>query len=359
MSLESDFFKKKRVLFDKLLPYGFSKEGEGYLYKESFMNGDFEALIRISAEGLVSGRVLDRDTGDDYLALRVERQTGSFVGQVREAYAEILGKLADTCFEALPFIEEQTNRLAQRLGQLYGDQYDHPFKKYPSFSSYRYPLNRKWYGLIMVIERGKLDLGKEVWEQEKLKQEVEIINLKAEPYDLAGLLDLPGIYPSYHMNKKSWISVVLDGTMTDELLFSLVDKSRALVSGKSLGNPAGPDFWIIPANLKYYDIDAEFAAHKINTWPQKASIQTGDYLFVYITAPTRALRYACRVLEAGIEEPHSDRKSMKLELLKKYDDSDFPIERLKEHGVTNIRGPRRMTASLISEIKPSLKASKA
>ncbi|WP_057490656.1 MmcQ/YjbR family DNA-binding protein [Streptococcus orisasini] len=357
MSLESDFFKKKRVKFETLLPYGFSKEGEEYVYKESFMNGDFEALINISAAGVVSGRVLDTDMGDDYLALRAEHQTGSFVGQVREAYAEILGKIAHACFEAQPFIEDQTNRLAQRLEQIYGDKYDHPFKKYPAFSSYRYPLNRKWYGLIMAIERGKLDLGEEKWDKEELRQQVEVINLKVKSDDLAELLTVPGIYPSYHMNKKSWISVVLDGTVTDEQLFSLVDNSRALVSGKSLGNPAGPDFWIIPANLKYYDIDAEFATHKINIWPQKASIQTGDYLFIYITAPTRALRYACRVLESGIQRPHVKRKQMKLELLKKYEDSDFPIERLKAHGVTNIRGPRRMTASLIDDIKPSLKDS--
>ncbi|EJN95066.1 MmcQ/YjbR family DNA-binding protein [Streptococcus ratti] len=357
MSLESDFFKKKRVKFETLLPYGFSKEGEEYVYKESFMNGDFEAYIEISKSGKVSGRVIDTDIGDDYLALRAEHQTGSFVGQVRQAYAEILSRIAGGCFETLPFIKNQTNRLAQYISDQYGDLYDHPFAKYPAFSSYRHPANHKWYALIMTIARAKLDLGKEDWEKEALEQEVEVINLKVNPADLSQLLSIPGIYPSYHMNKKSWISLVLDEKVSDDILFSLLDNSRALVSGNSLGNPAGPDFWIIPANLKYYDIDAEFAAHKINIWPQKASIQTGDYLFVYITAPTRALRYACRVLESGLQQPHAKRKQMKLELLKKYDDSDFPIDRLKAHGVTNIRGPRRMTASLIEDIKPSLKDS--
>ena len=354
MSFESDFFKKKRVRFETLSAFGFVKIGQDYLYKEIFMAGDFEAQVKISESGQVSGRVLDRDTDDDYLVLRVERQVGTFVGQVRQAYTEILSRIADACFEDLPFIKNQTNRLAQYIAKKYGDACDHPFAKYPAFSSYRHPNNHKWYALIMAIARGKLDLGKKEWEKEELDQQVEIINLKVNPADMTKLLSISGIYPSYHMNKKSWISLVLDEQVSDNFLFSLVDNSRALTAGKALGNPDGPDYWIIPANLKYYDIDAEFASCQIVEWPQKASIKAGDYLFIYITAPTRALRYVCRVVEAGIEGWHSDKKKMRLELLKKYDDGNFPIECLKKYGVTNIRGPRRMTKELINQVKKSL-----
>ena len=45
---------------------------------------------------------------------------------------------------------------------------------------------------------------------------------------------------------------------------------------------------------------------------------------------------------------------MRLELLKKYDDGNFPIEYLKKYGVTNIRGSRRMTKELINQVKKSL-----
>ncbi|BAQ24867.1 probable cytoplasmic protein [Streptococcus troglodytae] len=323
MSFESDFFKKKRVRFETLLAFGFVKMGQDYIYKESFMAGDFEAQVKISESGQVSGRVLDRDTDDDYLALRVERQVGTFVGQVRQAYTEILSRIAEACFIDWPFVKNQTNRLAQYIADKYDDVYDHPFSKYPTISSYRHPVNHKWYALIMAIARGKLDLGKEEWEKKELEQQVEIINLKVNPADMTKLLSISGIYPSYHMNKKSWISLVLDEQVPDNFLFSLVDNSRALTAGRALGNPDGPDYWIIPANLKYYDIDAEFADHQIVDWSQKASIKTGDYLFIYITAPTRALRYACRVVEAGTKGWHSDRKKMSLELLKKYEDETF------------------------------------
>lgn len=58
MSFESDFFKKKRVRFETLSAFGFVKIGQDYLYKEIFMAGDFEAQVKISESGQVSGRVL-------------------------------------------------------------------------------------------------------------------------------------------------------------------------------------------------------------------------------------------------------------------------------------------------------------
>ena len=197
-------FAKKRIRFEKLLPFGFVKSTNGYEFRETILDGAFEVRVHVAA----------------------------------------------ACFEALPFLNPQTNRLAHYLQATYGDIYDHPFEKYPEFSSYRYPLNHKWYALIMTVARGKLDLGDETWSKEALEQKIEIINIKVNPKDLPRLLEIRGIYPSYHMSKKSWVSLVLDETVSDDLLFSLVENSRALVAGKSLGSLSGPDYWIVPANLK-------------------------------------------------------------------------------------------------------------
>ncbi|MEX2784579.1 MmcQ/YjbR family DNA-binding protein [Streptococcus sp. H49] len=360
MSLESEFFKKKRVLIKELLPFGFKKEGDLYNYRELFMDGNFEAQLSIEADGRVSGRVIDTEINDDYLALSTQRQAGSFAGQVRAAYAAILEKIAISCFEDRPFVTEQADRLLHYIEKTYGDQYDHPFAKYPDFAAYRNPINRKWYGLIMTVSRSKLDSGEEKRKHEETEDEVEIINLKVKNDDLAHLLTCPGIYPSYHMNKKSWVSVILDEDVSDELLFSLVDKSRKLTEKGSLGSADGPDFWLIPANPKYYDVDAELAAHKVIHWTQKASIKTDDYVGIYITAPVRSLRYLCRVLEADIpNEAYPDRSEtkrlMRIELLTQFPDSRFSSSVLKEYGVTNIRGARRMTKELAAEVKKALK----
>lgn len=361
MSFESDIFRKKRVVFERLVVFGFEKNQAGYDYAELILNGDFEVRVHVLLDGQVSARVIDTDLNEEYLALHVAGASGSFIGKVREAYQEVLERVAEACFEALPFASDQMNRLANHLKATYGDDFDHPFEKYPEFSSFRYPENQKWYGLVMTLARGKLDLGEEQWSQEELDEKVEIINIKVDKAVLPELLATKGIYPSYHMNKKSWVTLVFDDALSDEQLFSLVENSRALVAGKQLGSSSGPDYWLIPANPKYYDIDAEFAANSIINWTQKASIKAGDYVAIYITAPTRALRYLCRVLESdipnsGYREEKSIKKLIKIELLQTFSDSQFPIAVLKECGVTNIRGPRRMTKELITLIDSNIKS---
>lgn len=114
------------------------------------------------------------------------------------------------------------------------------------------------------------------------------------------LLDLDGIYPSYHMSKKTWISLVLDETIPDQTIFELIRGSRSLVVPKHLRKASEPHYWIVPVNLKYYDIGEEFSASKDILWTQKASMQKGDFIAIYITAPTKAIRYLCQVLEANI-----------------------------------------------------------
>lgn len=63
-----------------------------------------------------------------------------------------------------------------------------------------------------------------------LDQQPLRMNLKCEPDKALGLREcFPSILPGYHMNKRHWNTLVLDGTLPDELILSLVDDSYALV----------------------------------------------------------------------------------------------------------------------------------
>ncbi len=55
---------------------------------------------------------------------------------------------------------------------------------------------------------------------------VEIINLKADKESIEELLKINGIYPSYHMNRANWISILLDGSVEDKTIEELIDISR-------------------------------------------------------------------------------------------------------------------------------------
>lgn len=56
------------------------------------------------------------------------------------------------------------------------------------------------------------------------------INLKAEPPDVTGLVDTyEAVERGYHMNKKHWITVQLDGSLPPGLLEELIEDSYDLV----------------------------------------------------------------------------------------------------------------------------------
>lgn len=101
----------------------------------------------------------------------------------------------------------------------------------PNFCVFRNARNKKWFGIIMVIPGTKLGLETEA--------EVEIIDLR---FDKGQALDFAtsneNIFPGWHMNKRNWITLVLDDRMSDEAVFGLVDKSFGVVDGGHLGSSA-------------------------------------------------------------------------------------------------------------------------
>lgn len=60
------------------------------------------------------------------------------------------------------------------------------------------------------------------------EETVEVLNVKCDP-ELASILrDENGILPAYHMNKEHWISILLDGSVSMEEIFQLLDTSYHL-----------------------------------------------------------------------------------------------------------------------------------
>jgi predicted DNA-binding protein (MmcQ/YjbR family) len=59
------------------------------------------------------------------------------------------------------------------------------------------------------------------------------VNLKCDPaYALELRERYSSVTPGYHMNKKHWNTIILDGTIPDKEIFSWIDHSYNLVSGK-------------------------------------------------------------------------------------------------------------------------------
>ncbi len=91
----------------------------------------------------------------------------------------------------------------------------------------RHRENKKWYALIMEVDREKLGLLDE--------GTVQILNVKCDPMLIGSLRMQEGFHPAYHMNKDKWISVRLDGSVPEDEIRSLIDGSYGLTAPKSNG----------------------------------------------------------------------------------------------------------------------------
>ena len=59
------------------------------------------------------------------------------------------------------------------------------------------------------------------------------ISLKCDPFEAEALRDeFDAIGPGYHLNKRHWNTVILDGSVPDFLLQHLIDQSYSLVVSK-------------------------------------------------------------------------------------------------------------------------------
>ena len=230
MTIEKEIFARSIPDFSKLVKFGFVKNGSKYSFSGKFLNGDFTADVVVTSGGDVSASVFDVQAGERYLPLRAKSRQSAFVNEVRESYRAFLREIKNVCFVPQPFLTDQANRIAREAEALFGDKIDFPFSTAPEYGVFRNPESRKWYGIIMNIPKSKIEKQGRAVSLSADAAIVEIINVKIDPEKSIELKKRRGFYDAYHMSKKNWITIALDGSVSDGLIFDLLKKSRALVS---------------------------------------------------------------------------------------------------------------------------------
>lgn len=337
MDMEEEIFQRTHVDFKKLEEYGFMKEKENYVYSRIFMNDDFRADITIDKNGNVHGKVYDLQVDDEYTNIRVEINNGAFVSSVRESYKEILKDIRKKCFNTDFFISEQANRITEYIIKKYSDEPEFLWERFPGYGVFRNKNNDKWYAAILNIDKSKIDDG---------SGEVEIIDIKSDENTIQTMIRKKGYYEGYHMNKKNWLTIILDDTLSDEEIINLIDISYSLISE--------PEEWIVPANPKYYDIINCFHDTDTIEWKQSSDIHVGDIIYMYVANPYSAILYKCKAVEVNIPFEYKDKNVsmthvMRIKLLKKYKQDKLTFSKLNELGIKAIRGPRKITKEVSKE----------
>ena len=116
------------------------------------------------------------------------------------------------------------NGLFAWVAQQYGVEPEYLWSSSPGAAVLRHATNRKWFGIVMDVPAARLGLEGEG------NDKVDVLNVKVDPSEAAALRLADGILPAYHMNKEHWVSVLLGGRVSNEMLIELLETSYRLTS---------------------------------------------------------------------------------------------------------------------------------
>ena len=340
MNIENEIFKRTSVNFNSLLKYGFQKENDIYKLEKKFLNNEFKAIINIDDKGNVSGKVIDLQFNEEYTNIRTD-MNGEFVNNVRENYKNILIDIRNNCFNINYFIFDQTNRISNYIKKKYNINPEFLWEKFPGYAVYRNKNNNKWFCIIVNIKLSTIN--KETTSDE----EVEVINVKVSETIVDELLSNKGFYEAFHMNKRNWVSIILDDTLVDDDVIKLVDISYE--------NTDEPTQWIVPANPKYYDVIKAFNDNDEIIWKQSSDIHVNDIVFLYVADPYSKIMYKCKAIEVKIPYEYKDKNVsmkyvMKIKLMKRLDSKNYTFEYLNKIGIKAVRGPRKINKDISDKL---------
>ena len=216
-------FDKRTPDFFKLTQFCFKESGGVYVFETEILDGQFSLAVEVRGAE-ISTRVCDRETGEEYSLFLVEDAGGSFVGEVRAEYESALLEIAEKCFNKNVFRCEYTQAVADYVKKTYGDELEFLWEKFDDNAVWRRSDNKKWYGAVLTVARDKLGFDS--------KEKVEVLDLRTDPEKIDEIIDGKKFFYGYHMNKRHWITVILDGSVGLEEIFKMIDISYE-IAGKA------------------------------------------------------------------------------------------------------------------------------
>lgn len=214
-----DIFNRRKLNMDKLIRYGFEAKENYWIYDTNIMNGVFKLHVSVQENGNVGTDLVENETNEPY-SLYKTSASGAFIGEVRTEIGKVLRRIADECFEFSVFKTEQALKIIDYVRDTYGDELEFLWTKFPDNAVWRRKDNNKWYGVILTVSRNKLGLSS--------NEVAEIIDLRLEKEQMPETVDYERYFPGWHMNKKSWYTMILDNSVSTEEICRRIDESYKL-----------------------------------------------------------------------------------------------------------------------------------
>lgn len=202
---------------EKLLQYGFREEAEKLIYRKEILDSSFFIeIVFVNSQLLIE--VYDIEFDEIYSLFSVDSAVGETVQNIREHVEKLLSSILGLADESGKINSE----IIDYCNNKYGGNHVNPFKKHPDILAFINEKN-KWYALMSNVEYNKLN------KTSNIITKVKILNVKYPTDKILEIIDNKNIFPAYHMNKKHWISIVLDKNIKLETIKELIDISYSLV----------------------------------------------------------------------------------------------------------------------------------
>jgi len=205
-----------------LLDYGFIKNDNIYTYETNILNNKFKVLVNISDK--LESKIIDNLTNEEYILVDIDTATGNYVGKIREEYENILSDIINNCTSNNKYESKQTYEIINYVKNTYHDSLEYLWKNNDKTGVARNKNNNKWYLVVMIIKAFKLGLESD--------EEIEIIDIRYQKDKVEEIIDNKSIFPAWHMNKRSWVTIILNSELNSEIIYSLIDNSYELSQNK-------------------------------------------------------------------------------------------------------------------------------
>lgn len=215
-------FKNRKPNIEKLQSYGFKVQGDIYTYSCDLMSGTMKLTVIVHPDGRIMTQVTDTLGGEEYILHHTAGAVGTYVGQVRAEYEAVLDEISEVCFDPDVFGEGQVKQLIVYVRRTYGEELEFLWQKFPNNAVWRRKDTGKWYAALLTVSKRKLGLDDD--------RMITILDLRIRPEELESLIDNKTYFPGYHMNKKHWYTICLDGSVSfDEICRRIVESYELAV----------------------------------------------------------------------------------------------------------------------------------
>lgn len=206
----------KNIFNSKLaVAYGFSKTGDYYVLQSDIYMENFNVIIKVGKESF-EVNIIELPFNEEYILFNVLDSKGKFVSKIRKKVNELIEDIVKNCFTSLDY----RKILLDYVKEKYETIPEEPWED-NNHATIKTSNSKKWYGIFMSIPYKTLGLDK--------SGKIDVLNVKLNPELIQSLIDKKHFFPAYHMNKKHWISIVLDSDVDLNLVKSLIDESFNLV----------------------------------------------------------------------------------------------------------------------------------